>query len=109
EHGWRTGYLFQFGGRNNTINALQRKGKPVVLDRTGRTLIEPGRTYHIVVENNEGVIRLIVDGKLVFEHSEEMSLMGEGQDRLGFYSGTPARVNHVKVYVKNLEGGLDLD
>jgi len=39
------------------------------------------------------------------EAREEGSLVGEGQDRVGFYLFTAAKIRDVKIYVKVLDDG----
>jgi len=100
----RTGYFFQFGGQMNSLNQLSRSDGPLCVDEKPKIRITPNKLHLIIAENDQGRLRLIVDGKLVFEYLEDKSLAGgEGQDRIGFYLYTPARVRNVKVYTKPLQ------
>jgi len=98
----RPGYFFQFGGFMNTRNRLRRAGVDLWADEDPKTLITPGKVHHIIVENDEGRVRFIVDGTLVVEHSETEFIVGPGQDRFGFYFYTAVKVGNVKLYVKPL-------
>jgi len=98
-----TGYFFQFGGQANTKNAILRKSQHLSLDVSPKNLIQPGKPHQIVVENDYGHLRLIVDGKLLLETKDPSVLAGAGQDRIGFFIYTPANIWDVKVYVKPLQ------
>ena len=52
---------------------------------------------------------MFVDGKSVLTCEEQKSILGDGHDRVGFYFYTAAKVFDVKVYVKRLNSGLDLE
>ncbi len=106
---WGSGYFFQFGGFHNTRNRIARKDNNLVDDRDTEHVIEPDEMHHIVVENDEGTLRMYVDGKLLYEYEERFSLMGVGQDRVGFYFYTAGQIHNVKVYLKRLPSDLDLD
>lgn len=104
-----SGYFFQFGGKMNTRNQIRKGGVVVASDKEPETRIQQDKTHHVVVENDEGVVRMYVDGKLLLEHKEDGSIMGPGFDRAGFYLYTKARIDNVKLYVKKLPGGFDLE
>ncbi|MBN1672845.1 MAG: DUF4838 domain-containing protein [Kiritimatiellae bacterium] len=97
-----TGYFFQFGGALNTRHQILRARQVLCADRQPRRRIAPNRWHRIVVENDEGQLRLVVDDTVLLAHAESASLLGEGQDRVGFYLYTAARVRRVRVYVKPL-------
>lgn len=101
----RTGYFFQFGGFLNTRNMIRRAGNEVVAQQDPEIKITPDKLHHIIVENDEGTLRLIVDGQTVFEHQETSSIMGNDFDRVGFYFYTQTRLEEVRVYVKRLPDG----
>jgi len=100
-----TGYFFQFGGNNNTCNRLRRAGVEQWKSEDRTRMITPNKVHRIIVENDEGRLRFIVDGRLLHEAREEGSLVGEGQDRVGFYLFTAAKISDVKIYVKLLDDG----
>jgi len=95
-----TGYFFQFGGMNNTVNQVQRAKVELQADWRPQTLITPDQLHHMVAENDRGRLRLIVDGKTVLDTVDPQPLVGQGQDRVGLFFYTAAKVDHVKVYVK---------
>lgn len=105
----RSGYFFQFGGFDNTRNRLLKDGTLLFEDRDPEVLIVQDKTHHIVAENDEGKLRLWVDGKLVIEESEETSIIGKGYDHFGVYIRTAALIDNIKLYVKTLPDDLDLD
>lgn len=104
-----SGYFFQFGGFNNTKTQIRKQGVTVAGGDEDNKVITPDKLHKIVAENDEGTLRLFVDGELVLEREEKVSIMGEDQDRVGFYLYTAAKIPEVKVYVKKLPDGLDLD
>lgn len=104
-----SGYFFQFGGILNTANRITRAGIEVAADRNAGEPIGQDTVHHVIVENDQGQLRMTVDGVDLFNVSEKMSIMGSGYDRVGFYFYTAFRVNWVKVYLKRLPDGLDLD
>lgn len=103
-----TSYFFQFGGVNNTINRL-RKTRSVLEEASEDTIfIQPDHWHKIVVENDAGSIRMIVDGETVLEHEERGApLVTEGQDRIGFYSWTAYKVRNLKLYLKEVSNLSD--
>jgi len=105
----QTGYFFQFGGFHNTQNMVRRAGRPIQQDRSPSILIAPGKTHHIIVESDQGRVRMIVDSKLVLDQPESSSILGPANNRVGFYSETSMKIDNVKIYTKQLEGGLDLE
>jgi len=100
-----TGYFFQFGGNNNTCNRLRRAGIETWRSEDPAHMITPNKTHRIVVENDEGRLRFIVDGHLLREEREEGSLVGDEQNRIGFYLYTAAKLRNVKIYIKPLDDG----
>ena len=62
-----------------------------------------------MVENDNGRMSLFVDGKNILAAREKEPLIGAGHGRVGFFFYTAARVTRVKVYVKRLSEGLDMD
>ena len=72
---------------------------------TPRGAIAPADDVVNVVENDEGTLRLAVDGQTVFEHKETASIMGDEFDRVGFCFIADTRVESVRVFVKRLDDG----
>ena len=105
----KTGYLFQFGGMLNTVNQIQKEGVEVASDSTPENRIVPGKKHHVVVENDKGTVRMVIDGKVIMEEEESESILGEGYDRVGFYFSTSSKIDNLKVYMKRLPNGLDTD
>ncbi len=104
-----TGYMFQFGGETNQLNRIQRQRSTVIEDTSPGVLITPGKYHDIVAENDMGTLRLWVDGKLLLEQKEMVSLLGKEQNRVGLYFYTGADVENVKVYLKRLPDGYERD
>jgi len=104
-----TGYFFQFGGNLNTRNQIQKAGVQVASDVTPENRIVPDKKHHVVVENDQGTVRMVIDGKVVLEEEESESILGEGYDRIGFYFYTASKIDNLKLYVKRLPNGLDTD
>jgi len=101
-----TGYFFQFGGMANTLHQIFRQKNLLWADRQPSIRINAKHKHRIVVENDEGLLRLTVDGKVIRQLREKTSLVGEGQDRVGFFFFSPTRVEKTSVYYKPLDDGL---
>jgi len=101
-----TGYFFQFGGMGNTLNRILRQQEVLWEEHQPAIRIVAQNKHHIVVENDEGLLRLTVDGKVVHQLREKASLVGDRQDSVGLYFYTPTRVEKVKVYYKPLDEGM---
>ncbi len=104
-----SGYFFQFGGMLNTAHRITRTGSEIAGDRDIKKTIDQDSIHHVIVENDQGKLRMTVDGVKLLEVPEKISIMGTGFDRVGFYFYTAYKVNWVKVYVKRLPDGLDMD
>ena len=96
------GYFFQFGGMANAINQLYRAGDVVCSDKAPTQKIVPDQRHHVVLENDQGTVRCLVDGKTIFERKEEKSILGGDYNRVGFYFYTVTKLFGVKIYVKRL-------
>lgn len=96
----RSGYFFQFGGFMNTQNRIRKMGQELVAERDPAIVIVPDQVQHVVVENDNGNLRMFVDGELALATNDPAPLSGEGQDRVGFYFYTAVRVHDIKVYQK---------
>lgn len=95
-----TGYFFQFGGRNNQINQLKKAGVMLKVDSNPAKTIIPDKHHKIVAENDNGLLRLFIDGALVLETQDKQSILSSEHNKVGFYFFTAAKVFNVKVYVK---------
>ncbi|MFA7158851.1 MAG: DUF4838 domain-containing protein [Kiritimatiellia bacterium] len=104
-----SGYFFQFGWKMNKRNRISRSGQPLIADDNPSTLIVPGKTHKIVVENDGGELRMFVNGELAIAGRDAQSIHGDDHDRVGLYFFTAAKVFNVKVYTRRLSGGLDLE
>jgi len=102
-----TGYFFQFGGMNNTLNQIRKEGVSILADREPKKLITQDKVHHIVAENDQGRLRLYVDGVKVLDYKEKMSVTGPKHNRFGLYLNTAAKVRSIKLYVKPLPDGLE--
>jgi len=103
--GYASGYLFQFGGKANTVNWLNRYDTP--FDDTMKTspLIKPGQKYQILAENDGGRLRLVIDGQEIFRHTDPEPLKGPSHDRIGFYTwGCTLMIEKLSVSAKPAEG-----
>lgn len=63
--------------------------------------IVPGKVHKIVVQND--------GGKKALTYKEKSSVLGGGHDRVGFYFYTAAKTFNIKVYIKRLSSGLDIE
>jgi hypothetical protein len=88
---------------------LRRAGATLLLDSDPQKLITTDQVHRIIVENDRGRLRMFVDDELVLEHTEKISIVGPEYNRVGFYFYTAAKVDNVRVYVKQLPDDRDLD
>lgn len=93
------GYFLQFGGFNNTRCRLVRNGAEVAAIEGGPFIL-PNTVHHIVAEYDGTHVRLIVDGKLLFELTEQSPVYSEEFDRIGLYFWTAAKVDKINVYTR---------
>jgi hypothetical protein len=84
--GQGTGYLFQFGGRGNTLNRLCRYDEGIDETVKDKPLIKPGQKYRLLVENDGGRLRMAIDGQEVFRWTDPQPLKGASHDCVGFYT-----------------------
>jgi hypothetical protein len=101
----QTGYFFQFGGFINTRNMIRLAGTGLVEQKDPEIRITPDELHRVVAENDEGMLRLVVDGRTAFEQKETANIMGDNVDPVGLYFYTETRLETVGVYVKRLEDG----
>ncbi|MBA2479260.1 MAG: DUF5060 domain-containing protein [Planctomycetes bacterium] len=81
-----SGYLFQFGGKGNTVTRLVRSGIPMASTERSDVRFEAGKAYRVVVENDRGALRMRVDGHEIFSVVDAEPLTGAGHDRISFYT-----------------------
>ena len=101
---WAGGYLFKFGDSTNTSNKIWRDGKEIATDLNMGTLIGTDNVHRIILENDQGELRLIVDDKLIVECKDNSPFFaGKDYNRIGFYFENNAKVRNVKVYIKRMD------
>ncbi|MDP8229132.1 MAG: hypothetical protein P9M15_06740, partial [Candidatus Electryoneaceae bacterium] len=95
------GYAFGFGASYNSYNYIARARPFSILERTMQegfnTGVIPGRRHQIIVERNEGRLRLIRDGKLEL-FCEDMFADEITGRSFGFFTYNLGRFDDVKVY-----------
>ena len=105
DSGFLTGYLFQFGGIGNTLDRLYRCGEEVGETVKSTPLVKPGQKYRVIVENDGGRLRMVIDGQEVFRHTDPQPLKGPSSDRIGFYTwGCTLAIDSVTVSAKGAPG-----
>lgn len=80
-----SGYVFVFGGWNNSNSIIGRKGEHddlAKVQRPGPTM-EPGRTYKWKITRKGSQIDWLVDGQPFLSWNDPEPLAGEGQEYLG--------------------------
>jgi len=103
--GCNSGYLFQFGGKANTINWLCRNDDHIAATEKDKPLIKPGQKYRILAENDGGRLRLVIDGEEVFCYTDPEPLKGQFHDRIGFYTwGCTLTIEKLSVSTKPAKG-----
>ena len=103
--GYASGYLFQFGGKANTMNCLNRYDNPFDDTMKSSPLIKSGQKYQILAENDGGRLRLVIDGQEVLRHADPEPLKGPSHDRIGFYTwGCTLTIEKLSVSAKPAEG-----
>ncbi len=102
--GFLAGYLFQFGGLGNTADRLLRCGEEVGETVKSTPLVKPGQKYRIMVENDGGRLRMVIDGREVFRYTDPQPLKGKFSDRIGFYTwGCTLTIEGLTVSTKGAE------
>lgn len=80
-----TSYVVIFGGWGNSTNVIARMDEHGADRAVGpRRPVEPGRTYHLVIERQGDTIRAEVDGELLAEMEDPEPLEGRGHDHFAF-------------------------
>lgn len=95
-----SGYFFQFGGFTNTRNRLIKVGKEVEKEDDPYIKMVAEKLHHVIAENDCGHLRMYVDGQLALDYTDENPVVGAGQDRVGLYFYSAAKVHEFKVYTK---------
>lgn len=99
------GYMLQFGGRNNTRNAIIRN--ETIVEQNQQLQITPGKDHRIVAEYDGKFVRLIVDDQIVLQYQETHPLVNMANQRLGFYSWTGARIQSIRIYTADIHEAVD--
>ncbi len=80
-----TSYVVIFGGWNNSLNIIARMDEHAEDRAVGpRRPVEPGRTYHMVIERRGSRITATVDGEELVHMDDPDPLEGRGHDHFAF-------------------------
>lgn len=94
-----SGYVFVFGGWNNTISIIARRDEHGQ-DRKERRdhKVDPAHTYRMRLVRKGGHIEWFVDGELFLEWNDPDPLVGTGHDRFAFSAWeTPAFFDNLTI------------
>ena len=77
-----TGYMFVFGGWNNSLSIISKLGEhdDAVKARRPDPKVEPGRTYHWKIVKRGGYIDWQVDGRPFLQYFDPQPLSGPGHE-----------------------------
>jgi hypothetical protein len=101
ETGWDSGYLLQFGAGANVENRLRRAEEVVDAKVNNEVFVTPGKTHHVVAENDGGKLRLIVDGQEILSYTDTEPLGGKEHDQIGFYTwNCTLQIEKITIYTK---------
>jgi hypothetical protein len=96
-----TGYVFVFGGWNNSLHALARLDEHGD-DRVARKAepqVEPDKRYRFVITRRGNELRWEVDGVLIAEFVDEQPLRGPGHQHFAFNNWeAPTRFDNLIIY-----------
>jgi hypothetical protein len=97
-----SGYVFVFGGWNNTLNVIARRNEHG-RDRATATepVAEAGRRYHFTITRSGGEILWEVDGRQLLDFDDPNPLRGPGHDRLAL-SGWEAETHFDNLVIEAL-------
>lgn len=97
-----SGYVFVFGGWNNTLDVIARKNEHG-RDRATATqpVPEPGRRYHFTITRSGSEILWEVDGRQLLDFDDPNPLRGPGHDRLAL-SGWEAETHFDNLVIEAL-------
>lgn len=93
-----SGYSVIFGGWNNTINAITRKGEhePRRVTQSEFVRVEQGRTYTWTIVRTDGVLRWYVDGKFMIAYDDADPVRGSA---FGFNNwANDVRIDNLKIF-----------
>jgi hypothetical protein len=97
-----TGYVFVFGGWNNTLNVIARRNEH---GRDRATASEPmpmaSRRYHFAITRSANELIWEVDGRAVLEFEDPSPLRGPGHDHFAF-SGWEAETHFDNLVIEAL-------
>lgn len=97
-----TGYVFIFGGWNNSLNAIVRRNEHGQQRQTSsEPKVEPGRRYHFTITRSGGELRWEIDGREVLAYEDDAPLRGEGHDHFAF-SGWEAQTQFDNLVIEAL-------
>lgn len=102
----QTGYAFALQAGDQPRVTLHREGQQLVSQEFQQELLKPRKVHRIVVENDQGRLRLTIDGQRLLDQEELESFMGEGYDHVGLHFPTQVKLRRVRVLVKQLEDGF---
>jgi hypothetical protein len=99
-----TGYMFVFGGWNNTLSIISKLGEhdDAVKAQRPSPGVEPGRTYHWTITKRGGVLDWQIDGKPFLQYFDPQPLSGPGHQFFGFNNWeTDVSYDNVKIRPAN--------
>ncbi len=92
------GYIFQYGGNNNTRNSLQREGGPPLWSEVISPL-KPNKIYHVRAEKIDAELSMTVNEKLIFKIKDPNTLAGPERSGVGIYSfGSDIWYDNIRIY-----------
>ncbi len=86
--------LFQFGGQNNTISGVSH-GKDN-LWQTREVTAKPAFRHRVICERWDKLVRLFIDGKLVYSGIDTNAVAA--LDTVGFYIYSEGFIDNVRIY-----------
>ena len=106
EQGIRGGYFLSLGADGNYISRMLRFGKEVSIRAN---VAEAGTVHRIVCARTDALITMEVDGVEVLGYNDSEPLTGPEHEMLGLYFYNRARVEGVKVSVKEGDEPLKVE
>ena len=104
----KTGYTFQIGPKEKMMKISKQQKAFTIKPKT--TVRMGSKTQNaFVVQNDSGVLTLKMKDKLVLEHKESSSIMGNHHDRIGFKTPFRVKIDKIRIYIKRMSEGLDLE
>jgi len=95
-----TGYVFVFGGWNNTLNVIARRNEHGE-DRVAvsEPKVVPDQRYHVRITRRGAELRWEIDGQTVAEFVDPAPLRGAGQNHFAFNNWeAPTRFDNLVIY-----------